>query len=287
MRKNLVAMLLVTAVAAVASVGLTSCGISVNSGSEVSSEAEWKQAFENSLNAENYTLDYFVLLESSVSYKSVLSGERISADLRGETSGKTVCDYSGGKIYFEYSAANESKQIRDGNETYEKSNEKNQGYIEYDGDNRLQARYSYKKYDGSDGKETTETYWSAVSGADLSYNSVSVLNESYSASKTGLSVKLSELYSSFVYEGGFYTANLWTWFGGTDVTGSILSEVKVTIAIKDGYVVGYQADIKTDKKDGEDYNRSSGKTIYNFGNYGRTSVKAPKEAIKAIEKLKS
>ena len=80
MRKKIAAMLLVGAVAAVGTVGLTSCGISVNSGSEVSSEAEWKQAFENSLNAENYTLDYFVLLESSVSYKSDLSGERISAD---------------------------------------------------------------------------------------------------------------------------------------------------------------------------------------------------------------
>ena len=67
MRKKIAAMLLVGAVAAVGTVGLTSCGISVNSGSEVGSEAEWKQAFENSLNAENYTLDYFVLLESSVS----------------------------------------------------------------------------------------------------------------------------------------------------------------------------------------------------------------------------
>ena len=95
--------------------------------------------------------------------------------------------------------------------------------------------------------------------------------------------KVSELYDAFTYSNGVYTATLWkpatSWTSAYKYT--------VSVSVKGGYVVG----VSTEYTDGEEEEGfSTGTTfkyVYNFSNYGSTTVKASDAAKKAVEDYKN
>ena len=90
MRKNLVAMLLVGAVAATAVIGLSACGgDSIEKGVEVS-EDEWKAAFKASSEAESYTMDV-TSSEEATGYETV-DGNKINLSYKMTGSGKVYAE---------------------------------------------------------------------------------------------------------------------------------------------------------------------------------------------------
>ncbi|MCI8733971.1 MAG: hypothetical protein HFE40_00245 [Clostridia bacterium] len=266
MRKNLVAMLLVGAVAATAVIGLSACGgDSIEKGVEVS-EDEWKAAFKASSEAESYTMDV-TSSEEATGYETV-DGNKINLSYKMTGSGKVYAEK--GKIYSETNIQVKSSGMEEAGwgENEDKSYSMKQYYLNEN------DSWWIAGYNGS--KENAK--WEAQNSSNMVSVLAGLMSGQYSVEEDGETKALSDLYSAFTYSGGYYSANLWLSYSG---------EVKVTVSIKDGYVIGLQTEATMIEKDETSESNGTDKSVYKISGYGSTSVSAPEDAVKAIEDAKN
>lgn len=260
MKKKAFAGLALAAVLAASIVGVTACGggvsTEVNPGEEVTAE-QWEAAFEASRNAENYTVEMY---RKHIKTQDEMTVDYVATD-KGYISEKA--SYSDGTVKISASNVPESLQGKYKNEEY-----KVESYaLEADG-----KIYS-AKYDGAE----TEADWEVSEKATVN-NYYFLLRVIYSPVLGGAEVLLSELYSSFTYENGVYTAELYNMY----------IKVTVKITIKNGYVASYSAEYYDSYtgRDGE-HITDTDKTVYNFLSYGTTTVNPSRAAKDAIVKYRT
>ena len=275
MRKKLIATLVAGAVMSTGLIGLTACGggHDINKGEEVSKE-DWAKAITATVEAKNYTVDAYQEMELKLtgSIEDLgVSDLNVSATTKGE--GKTYYDIDNGSYYGNSSVKVTVSGVPD--ELKDEDEFKARDYVmeQYgvkDGDT-----YYTAMYDGT--AQTPE--WSVREMSSFYNNGMSFLFEGdYATEKDGTTSTLDELYDAFTYSGGVYSATLWQ--EGDD-------ETKISLSIKGGYVVGYSTEATHEDGDGNSSMTSTGKYVYNFSNYGSTTVSASDAAKKAVEDYKA
>lgn len=271
MRKKFLATLLVGAVAATGAIGFSACGkddAKLVKGAEVSEE-EWKAAFAATASAENYT--YELNSEYSAS---------------GTVDSKKVTEYSTLVQKILYDAVN-NHSYSEYTETYKTTGYKDAGVGEKDyDDTETVKRYTLK--DGSviweaeycSGDE--QPAWKADKWGDLDSDLIYIVGSTYATEKSGTPKAITELYSAFVYSGGYYTANLWA-----DMDEEELTEVRLTVSVKNGYVIGMQTEYEVSDNEAGASGTATVKQSVTLSNYGGTTLEAPAEALAAIEAAKA
>ncbi len=270
MKKKLIATLVAGAVLSTGLIGLTACGgdgHGINKGAEVSEE-DWGKAFEATVAAESFTISAYMESSYTISgnYEEygdvdmkVLQTREGTSYYDGSTYGTTNV-----KIVATGVPDDEELQKEYKNNEYELEN-----YIVKEGDTYYSASYS---------TETEDAKWSVHVSPYDGGSATSIFTVPYSTEKNGTTAALSDLYSAFTYNDGVYTATLW----------SYSTEYTVSVSVKDGYIVGYSTEY-SDEEVEENGNKEgeSIKMVYNFSNYGSTTVSPSDDAKKAIEDYKA
>lgn len=271
MKKKLIATLFAGAVLSAGLIGLTACnnggGHDINKGEEVD-ESGWRAAYTQTLEAKNFTMDTY----SEITLKGRGSGNQVKEEFGVDSlnmSSKTTKEEKG-SYDFE-------------NSTYykkENTSVKTSGIPDSLKDRFADKEYVTEQYAApSDGGvysasyygEEAEPKWQVIPGIEFS-PMTNILNYTFATEKDGTQASVSTLYSEFTCKGGVYSATLYR--GETDYI--------VSVSIKGGYVVGVSIE-KTETFENEDFTESrTEKTIYNFSNYGSTTVKPSDAAKKAI-----
>lgn len=285
MRKKTMAVLLAGAVAATGVLGLTACkkdggGNGLEKGEKVSEE-QWKAAITATVNAENYTVNY------DCGYKTV--GRYADGPTVTYTSTST------GKMYYDF---NNKKLATEAAGEYS---------AEYSGGEREEETYSRKSYSEADGLSlwaaavvSDEIGWEVYStlfaseaelkagivvegeanNSEVNHMFTIFTEMEFSTTETSESAPVSELYSAFTYKDGLYSAALL--YNEEDDTG--VTEISVALSIKNGFVVGFMWETSYERLE-EDINcayTGHYKYVYNFSNFGTTTVTAPDGAAEAI-----
>ena len=283
MNKKFLATLIVGVVAATSIIGFTACndngGGSENGGNDgddlsavvkgVQVDAEgWAKAFEATLAAESYT----VKLYREDAYKA--SG---TDDELGEIN-LSVIDTRNGTAYYDGNTYGKTKvkvvatgipDDEDWQKLYQNQEYDIESYIAKDGETYYSAYYSTQEEDAE---------WSVSTLDTIDGSTIDVLNSTYATDKDGTAnAALTDLYEAFTYADGVYNATLWQY--GV--------ETAVSVSVKDGYVVSYSTEYLY-KYEYEGYTHSDGlKVVYNFSNFGSSTVNASDAAKKAVEDYKA
>lgn len=272
MRKKILATLLVGAVAAAGAMGFSACGkdkdgVKLTKGAEVSEEG-WTAAFAATAAAQNYTWE--------INGDYITSG---TVDSKNVTERYTVVE----KIL--YDAVN-NHSYSEYTETYKTTGYKDAGIEEEDYD----ETETVKRYTLKDGSVTWEAEycsgdeqpaWQADEYGYFSSYAAALVSSTFATEKEGEQKSLAELYPAFKYSGGYYTANLWV------EVDDELTEVKLTVSVKDGYFIGMQSEYSvTFSEEGSSGTITVKKSI-TLSKYGSTTVEAPAEAVAAINAKKT
>lgn len=278
MKKKLLATLIATAVLSTGIIGLTACGGNNNGdnngdedkitdtvvkGVQVDAEG-WAKAFENTFAAESYTAKAH--FESSYGVKgtyeelgeidfSVTGTQEGTIYYDGNEYNKSIC-----KVVATGVPDDETMQNRYKNKEYERED-----YIVKDGETYYRAYYSTEEEDAE---------WTvSTSSTDRGSVVIEILGTSFATEKNGESKTVAELYESFTYKDGVYTAALW----GDDI------EATVSASVKDGYIAGYSLEFIYEEED-EGGKMSEGiKYVFSLSDYGKTTVTPSDAAKKAVE----
>ncbi|MDE5721543.1 MAG: hypothetical protein K2I30_02210 [Clostridia bacterium] len=275
MRKKLIATLVAGAVMSTGLIGLTACGggHDINKGEEVSKE-DWAKAITATVEAKNYTVDAYQEMETKMTGSIEVLGItnlNISAKTTGEA--KNYYDLANGSFYVNSSVKATVSGVPD--ELKDEDEFQARDYVMEQYGVKDGEKYFMAYYDGT--AQTPE--WSVREMPSIYNNGMAFLFEGdYATEKDGTVATLSELYDAFTYSGGVYSATLWE--DGDE-------ETKISLSIKGGYVVGYSVEATHEEGDGNSSMTSSGKYVYNFSNYGGTTVSASDAAKKAVEDYKA
>ena len=285
MNKKFLATLLVGAVAATSIIGFTACndngGGSENGSNDgedenipdtiatgVQVDAEgWAKAFEATLASKNCTIKAH--RETTFKAKGV-HDELGEIDLSSTVTQEGTTYYDG-SAYGKMKAKAVATGVPD-DEYWQKEYKNQEYYTESygvkDGETYYLATYSNEEEDAEWYVNETSTELDVIG---------ELLHAEYAAAEDGESVELADLYESFTYEDGVYSATLWQY--GV--------ETAVSVSVKDGYVVSYSTECLYEFEY-EGYTHSDGlKVVYNFSNYGKTTVNASDAAKKAVEDYKA
>ncbi|MDE7167963.1 MAG: hypothetical protein K2O28_03845 [Clostridia bacterium] len=277
MKKKLIATLIASAVLSTGIIGLTACNNGDNGGEEnipdtvvagVQVDKEgWAKAFETTLAAKSYTIKAY--MESTYKAKGTL--EEIGEIDLSVTETRTGLAYYDGNTYGTTKVKTVATGVPD-DERYQKKYKNSEyefeDYIVKDGDVYYSAYYSTKE-------ENAE--WTVETIDSIGGSAINVLGTDYATEAKGTTSTLDKLYDSFTYEEGVYNATLWQYD----------SEVKVSVSVKDGYVVGYSTDGLYEEEDEDGKESEEYKLVYNFSNFGSTTVTPSDAAKKAVEDYKT
>ena len=278
MKKKLIATLIATAVLSTSIIGLTACGNNdgdesipdaVVKGVQVDKE-DWAKAFETTRAATNYTAKTYV----EYTYKAKgINLELGEIDLTSTTTQEGPCYYDKGDSYSKAKIKvvatgvpdDEEWQNRYKNEEFDIEN-----YFVKDGAFYYSANY---------GMETEKDKWS-VTTVPVTSDNLHIMDGAFTTCATeegGERAELSALYDAFTYADGVYTATLWIYD----------RENTVSVSIKDGYILGYSTECITEEEFEGNKESVSEKYVYNFSNYGTTTVTPSDAAKKAVEDYKA
>lgn len=278
MKKKLIATLVAGAVLSTGIIGLTACGggLSINKGEEVSKE-DWAKAFTATMEAKNFTAESYA--EESMSMKGsgemlklMIGVESIDMSVKAVSQGKGYYDVENGTTYGTATAKVNVSGIPDDwkdEAKYQNSDVKTETYAVKDGDTVYNAMYNSASEE--------ENKWSVYTTSSINTGLSYILGASFATEKGGASATVSTLYDAFTYGGGVYTADLW-------LEGA---EVKVSVSVKGGYVVGFAYEGTATEEEAGLKSSESSKVVYNFSNYGSTTVNASSDAKKAVEDFKA
>ena len=309
MKKRILATLLVGAVAASGVIGLSACGVGgvvMPKGEDVTKEV-WEKAFtdEQMETLNNYTASAAANRSVIVtgSYKSSGgSDEEISLKLKSTSYQTILYNEESLSYYSESNSSNSSTTSYDGVAENKTIKNINKSYIEK-GENENEywsASYSKNDTQTDTGGLAIETYWSASKAVfapsnnypGLVENKINTLvfsntKEEKADTKSGT---ISELYDLFEYNGGVYTATLYSQYvvEEDDFEMAPVVEYKISVSFKDGYLIGYSA-----KVDASDTYENTTYTIKAEQAYAITGIgstdplkKKTGDVKKAIEKAK-
>ena len=275
MKKKLIATLVASAVLSTGIIGLTACGggnggHDINKGEEVS-KAGWAAAITATQSAKNYTADAYQEVDTTMTGNM---GELTNINLTGKTIGeaKFTYDLDNGGIYVKQTVKITVSGVPDelkGEDGYKDDEYVTESYCVKEGDTYYTANYR----GNAENPEWSTGSTTSFSSGGLGY----LFNSTYSVEEDGTAVTLSELYDAFTYSNGVYTATLWG--GGSEET--------VSLSFKGGYVVGYSFASTHEEGDEDSKMINSGKMIYNFSNYGSTTISPSDDAKKAVEDYKA
>lgn len=283
MKKKLIAALVAGAVLSTGIIGLTACGgdaLAINKGTEVSKE-EWEAAFTASFEAKNVTIDSYMemVIKAKGSYEGMQEELGIdSVDLTVTTTarGTNYFDLDNGSYYSKSTSKTKAtgvpEKLQEEQDEFKEREFSVEAYCVKDGETYYTAQY-YGAHEDAE--------WEVATSSSLDMSSAGIeyaIDEEFATEAGGTTTaKVSTLYDSFTYSKGVYTATLYR--------GS--SEYTVCVAVKGGYVVGYSKE-HTNSEEEETFSESqTTKYVYNFSKYGKTTVKASKEAKKAVEDKKA
>lgn len=278
MKKKLIATLVAGAVLSASLVSLTACGggLSINKGEEVD-EAGWKAAYTATLEAKNFTIDSYT--EETVKMKGSMEEfglDSIDMTVKSTAEGKIYYDLENSTNYTKgtskVSVSGVPDELKD---KYENEEYTVETYSVKDGDTLYSATYYGYQEDPEWNVYSSPASLTVSSGSPLSY----YLGQSFATEEGGEAKKVNELYSAFTYKSGVYSATLWQ----SNV------EIKVSVSIKGGYVVGFSYEgtyTQEDEESGSSYSEGQ-KSVYNISNYGSTTVSASDAAKKAVEDYKA
>jgi len=264
MKKKLIATLVAGAVLSTGVIGLTACGgLSVPGGEEVANEEAWAKAMTDTVELTNYTFESSTSVNVDVKGTvSKLSSNGSYKTLDHNYTYKTaatnlsVFDTENDKAYAENTDKMELNGTYSGKEIKGNYDNSQKAYSELSENKESVktywvAEYSKQELKSNEGETKEEEYWSASedyhmlsSGLDaLTYSTLFYETEDATAPKSIVS-----LYDKFTYNGGVYTADLYTKLN-LDMSGDLIDIVacKVTISFKGGYVIGLG--IKVDASD--------------------------------------
>ena len=281
MKKKLIATMVAGAVLSTGLIALTACGggLSINKGEEVDA-AGWKAAITATCDAKNYTVESYAEMELKAkgSYEGIkdeLGADSVDMNVKSTGEGKNYYDLENNTSYSKGTTKVKASGVPEGlkDETeYQDKDYSIELYSVKDGDTYYMASYNTIKEDAE-----WEVYGSPVSVGSIS-DVTYVLKQTYATEKDGTVVKsISDLYESFTYSSGVYTATLYR----------SSSEYTISIAVKGGYVVGYSMEVINSEEDEGFTSSESIKYVYNFSDYGKTTVNPSNDAKKAIEDYKA
>lgn len=277
MKKKLLATLVAGVVLSLGLIGLTACGgggggngvLSINKGEEVN-EDDWKAAITATQAAENYTIDSYDETETKTTgTMNEIPNINCTVVYKTETKMYYYYDnatYSYSTLKLEVSNVPAALKDVDG---YKALSYVEEAYSVKEGDKYYSGNYD-NYYMGE---------WMMYSVTSVSDSPIdSMINQYFSITQQGLKRKVNELYDEFTYSEGVYTATLWNNFG---------NEVKISVSIKDGYVVGIASEYGYEAG-GDGYSQvSKVKIIYNISDYGSTTVNPSAAAKQAVEDFKA
>ena len=274
MKKKLIATLVAGAVLSTGLIGLTACGggHSINKGEKVDAEG-WKTAITATQEAKNYTVDAYQEVELKVTGSMEELGiTDLNITGKSKSESKSYYDlensssYSKQTVKAEVSGVPEAMQDID---EFKGGDYVMESYYVKDGDTIYYANYSTQ----SENPEWNVSTTSYVSGSEIMY----MINQTLATEKDGEASKVIDLYDAFTYSGGVYSATLWSY----DM------EVKLSISIKGGYVVGVSMEYTEEDGDENSTMSMAIKVVYNLSGYGSTEVKASDDAKKAVDDYKA
>lgn len=276
MKKKLIATLVAGAVLSTGLIGLTACGggLSINKGEEVSEE-DWGKAFTATMEAESCTVDSY----AEIVFKAKGSSDFVKEELGVDSIDMSVTTTGEGTGYYDvknnsYYAKSTSKVSVSGVPDSMKEEYENKEYVTEYYSVKENDTYYMAQYNGA----AEEPKWEVqVSTFGNMSSPVYVLSQTFATEKDGTATALSALYSSFAYSGGVYTATLYRYD----------TEYKVSVSVKGGYIVGFSTEYSESEEDEGFSESESMKTVYNFSNYGSTTVSPSDAAKKAIEDYKA
>ncbi len=279
MRKKTLAVLLAGAVAAAGIIGLTACkkddGIGIQKGDQVTEE-QWKAAITATVAAENYTVKTSSENNSTASGK--VGEETVNYSGVSTSSGTLYYDLTNKKVLTESTSTEKVTggklfDEEDGEETLTRKM-----YIESEGLKLWSASFDDEKNEWGAYSNTCSTEVE-LKGRFSRYGVAYMFSRKYSATQGGAAVTVSELYSAFAYDDGYYSATLYDEYGDAS---------KITASVKGGHVIGLLVESTNEgtETDGTTY-KDTYKTIYNLSNFGSTTVTAPAEAAAAIAAAKT
>ena len=270
MKKKLIATLIAGAVLSTGIIGLTACGGNgINKGEQVD-EAGWKTAITATLGAKNFTEESHY--ENTLKFGGKYNNEDINFTYKYTADGKTYNDIDNNSLYgyVDYKASTNGTVPDDAKEYYKELEFKAESYIVKDGNTIYEAYYYGESSDAEWNVEIAPTV--SATGEGISY-----INGQYSTEKNGTLTALSALYDAFTYSNGVYTATLYDYS----------NEINLSIAIKGGYVVGVSVEESYEGEQGDMTMTETEKGVYNYSNYGDTTVSASDDAKKAVTDYKA
>ncbi|MDE6505211.1 MAG: hypothetical protein K2L42_04995 [Clostridia bacterium] len=282
MRKKILVSLLVGVMAATGVAGLTACNPAdsgLPKGEEVTAE-KWKSAFEKTASSENYTAESVMIMKQTMT--GTVEGKTVNATATSESAVKVYFDLAGKKIYTETKYSEKFTGLEDIGEEDGESTSERKSYLIAENKTIWSSEYSASTNKWT--AEKSEYSSEAEVKQNLSYSGVGMaFAQTYKTSETAeaSSAKpLADLYSAFTYSGGFYKATVWTAY--TEST-----KIDLTVTVKDGYVSGIEAEASEEETENGVTETSESKAVYKFSEFGKTSVNAPADAVKAINDKKA
>lgn len=308
MKKKLIATLVAGAVLSTGIIGLTACGggLSIPKGGEVADKEAWVKAFTDTVALKNYTLESYSSIDFTLkgAYKNSNSKD-VPVDISSKATASAVVlyDSENNKAYSETSTNSEAKGTENGVEEGGKYSYTNKEYYELSEEKNSVKYYwnaDYSKGDlkSTEGVSSEEQYWDADETAYFASSMLTGLSTNvlfYETEEAVIPQSVATLYDKFTYDGGVYTATLYVTADFNKAEDKV--ECKVTVSIKDGYVIGLG--YKTGKIEDTLNSSATGNTydytytynadvVYVVSNVKSTDVstKASKDITKAIQKAK-
>lgn len=302
MKKKLIATLIAGTVLSAGLLSFTACGLSVPKGSAVADSDAWKMAFDRTDELTNCTMEISSTMDLSVdgTVRYLNKEQTHKYDEKRSKSGLILINEETDKAYIEGTESREVKGTSLGDEVNTKTSDVSKAYYELkekEGSSKTYWRASYLKDESKtiESVSSKEYYWKASAVSYISDTSSSTIADSffYETKDATYSSRLISLFDKFTYSGGVYTANLYR-----DVyIGGVASEriaCKVSVSIKDDYVVGLGLNIDVSERAYEKGNYDFKYTykvesVCVISNINSTDVskKANKDIIKAIDKAKA
>lgn len=248
MKKKLIATLVAGAVLSTGLIGLTACGggLSIPKGGEVADEVAWVKAFTDTVALKNYTLESYSSIDFTLkgAYKNNSKDVPVDITSKATASSIVLYDSENNKAYSETSANSEAKGTEGAKDENSKYSSTEKEYYELSEEKNSVKYYWNADYSKGELKSTErvysgEQYWDADETTSFMYNMLTGLSTNvlfYETEDATLPKSVAALYDKFTYDGGVYTATLYVTADFNKVEDKV--ECKVTVSIKDGYVIG-------------------------------------------------
>ena len=307
MKKKLIATLVAGAVLSTGIIGLTACGggLSIPKGGEVADEVAWVKAFTDTVALKNYTLESYSSIDYTLkgAYKKNSKDVPVDITSKATASNLVLYDSENNKAYSEMSTNSDAKGTENGVEEGGKYSSTNKAYYELSEEtdsvkSYWRAKYSKGEIKSTEGVSSEEEYWNAYETTSFMYSAMIGLSTNvmfYETEEALIPQSVAALYDKFTYDGGVYTATLYVTADFNKAEDKV--ECKVTVSIKDGYVIGlgYKTgkieDTLNSSATGDTYDYTytyNADVVYVVSNVKSTDVstKASKDITKAIQKAK-